>query len=351
MSSSGFSNRHAFSRTLLEEARTNPAIYAVTSDARNSVTIQDFAAALPGQFVEVGIAEQDAVGIAAGLAIVGKRVFVCGPASFYSARSLEQVKNDVAYAGSDVKVIGVSGGVSYGALGGTHHSLHDLAVMRTFPGLRVFLPCDAYQTAAITRLMASNPWPCYMRTGRDPSAEVYPAGWKGSFEAGAAVMLRDGADGTIVAAGETVQSALGAADILASRGIGVRVLDCWSIKPFDRGAIEAAARETGLIVTVEEHSVFGGLGAAVAEAVVQSTPVPVKIIGFPDEWAPAGNARELFDYYGLSAGKLAESVESAIREKTAKRGAGTGISGVSSGAGAGNARSGTGPGAEGGFSR
>lgn len=317
MSTGAFSNRHAFSRRLLEEARANPSIYAVTSDARNSVTIQDFAAELPGQFVEVGIAEQDAVGIAAGLAITGKRVFVCGPASFYSARSLEQVKNDVAYANSDVKVVGVSGGVSYGALGGTHHSLHDLAVMRTFPGLRVFLPCDAAQTEAITHLMATNPWPCYMRTGRDPSAEVYPAGWTGVFEAGKAVTLRTGTDCTIVAAGETVQSALGAADILASRGIEARVLDCWSIKPLDAFAIESAARETGLIVTVEEHSVFGGLGAAVAEIVVQSCPVPMKILGFPDEWAPAGNARELFEHYGLSAAGIACSVEAALRQHSA----------------------------------
>jgi transketolase len=299
----------------LEAARKDRNLYAVCSDSRGSVTLGDFAKALPEQFVEAGIAEQDAVGIAAGLAKCGKRVFVCGPASFYSARSLDQVKVDVAYAGSDVKVIGISGGVSYGALGFTHHSLHDLAVMRTFPGMSVFLPCDNFQTAAITRYLASHPGPVYVRLGRGAVADVYDEATPASFIPGQAVLLHEGRDCTLLAAGEMVQPALGAAQLLEAEGIGVRVLDFWSIKPLDAAAITRAAQETGLLFTLEEHSVLGGLGAAVAEVVVQTCPVPMRILGFPDEFAPAGSSAQLFKHYGFAPEKLAEK----IRQELANR--------------------------------
>ena len=295
MSAPGFSCRHAFSGALLEAARLDPAIYAICSDSKSSVTLGDFEKALPGQYVEAGIAEQDAVGIGAGLAKSGKRVFVCGPACFYAARSLEQVKVDVAYAGSDVKVIGISGGVSYGALGSTHHSLHDLAVMRTFPGLSVFLPCDNAQTAAVTRFLATHAGPAYVRLGRGAVADVYGPDTVPDFVPGQAVLLHEGRDCTLVAAGEMVQPALGAALLLEQEGIAVRLLDAWSIKPIDAQAITRAARETGLLFTLEEHSIHGGLGAAVAEIVVQTCPVPVRILGFPDEWAPAGSSAQLFN--------------------------------------------------------
>ena len=308
MSAPGISCRHAFSGALLELAREDRNLYAVCSDSRGSVTLDAFAKALPQQFVEAGIAEQDAVGMAAGLAKSGKRVFVCGPACFYAARSLDQVKVDVAYAGSDVKVIGISGGVSYGALGFTHHSLHDLAVMRAFPGLSVFLPCDNYQTAALTRHLATHAGPAYVRLGRGAVADVYDAAHPVAFVPGQAVLLHEGTDCTLIAAGEMVQPALGAARLLEAEGIGVRVLDCWSIKPLDAAAITRAARETGLLFTLEEHSVLGGLGAAVAEVVVQTCPVPMRILGFPDEFAPAGSSAELFDHYGFTGEKLAARV-------------------------------------------
>jgi transketolase len=279
------------------------------------VTLGDFEKALPAQFVEAGIAEQDAVGIGAGLAKSGKRVFVCGPASFYSARSLEQVKVDVAYAASDVKVIGISGGLSYGALGSTHHSLHDLAVMRTFPGLSVFLPCDNYQTAALTRYLAENPGPAYLRLGRSPVEDVYAEGCGQAFAPGAAVTLCEGSDCAIIAAGETVQGALGAAFLLEKEGIKARVLDFWSIKPIDREAVIKAAHETGMIVTVEEHSIYGGLGSAVAEIVVQECPVPMRIVGVPDEWALSGSPKELFDYYGFTSVKLAATIKAGLETK------------------------------------
>ncbi len=315
MGSSGISCRHAFSSALLEAARGDRRIYALSSDSKGSVTLGDFEKALPGQFVEVGIAEQDAVSIGAGLAKSGKRVFVCGPACFYSARSLEQVKVDVAYANSDVKIIGISGGVSYGALGSTHHSLHDLAVMRAFPGMSVYLPCDNYQTAAITGLLAATPGPAYLRMGRGPVPDVYGAGREAAFVPGKAVTLHEGRDCAIVAAGEMVQPSLGAALLLEKEGIGVRVLDAWSIKPIDAAAIEAAARDTGLVITVEEHSIYGGLGSAVAELLVQTCPVPMRLLGFPDEWAPAGSSAELFEHFGFTAPRIAERVRSELRRK------------------------------------
>jgi transketolase len=320
MSAPGFSARHAFSSALLEAARENRDIYAICSDSKGSVTLGAFEQALPGQFVEAGIAEQDAVGIGAGLARCGKRVFVCGPACFYSARSLDQVKVDVAYAGTDVKIIGISGGVSYGALGSTHHSLHDLAVMRAFPGLQVCLPCDNHQTAAVTRHLASHPGPAYLRIGRGPVPDVYgPGSLSGlspeTFEPGRAVLLHEGGDCTLLATGEMVQPALGAALLLAREGIRARVLDCWSVKPLDAEAVIAAARETGLLFTLEEHSVHGGLGAAVAEVVVQSCPVPMRILGFPDAWSPAGSSAELFEHYGFTAAKLAQRIRAELPAK------------------------------------
>jgi transketolase len=221
----------------------------------------------------------------------------------------------VAYALSDVKVIGISGGVSYGALGSTHHSLHDLAVMRTFPGLSVFLPCDNYQTAAVTRYLSANSGPAYVRLGRGPVPDVYGEGREAAFVPGRAVTLHEGRDCAIVAAGEMVQPSLGAALLLEKEGIGVRVLDSWSVKPIDAAAIERAARDTGLVFTVEEHSVYGGLGSAVAEILVQTCPVPMRILGFPDEWAPAGSPAELFEHYGFTARKLAERVRAELYRK------------------------------------
>lgn len=316
MSAIGGSCRHAFSEALLEAARADRSIYALSSDSKGSAALGDFETALPGQFVEVGIAEQDAIGIAAGLSRCGKTVFACGPASFYAARSLDQVKVDVAYARSNVKVVGISGGVSYGPLGSTHHALHDIAVMRAFPGLEVFLPCDRASTASVTRYMASSGKPAYMRIGRGPVGDVYGAAVQAGaspgaphaipeFVPGKANLLREGDDCAIIAVGEMVQPALAAADLLLKRGISARVLDCWSIKPLDVKAIEAAARETRFIVAVEEHSMYGGLGAAVAEVVVQSRPLPMRILGFPDEWAPAGSSAELFEHYGFTAENIA----------------------------------------------
>lgn len=312
MSSSGKSCRHAFTGALLGAAREDGTIFVVTSDAKGSVTLGEFEKALPGQFVEVGIAEQNAVGVGAGLARSGKRVFVCGPASFYSARSAEQIKNDVAYADADVKIVGVSGGVSYGALGSTHHSLHDLAYFRAVPNMTILLPSDIRQTEQATRYLASTRGPAYMRLGRAPVPDVYGSTDE-SFQWGRANVLTEGSDCTIIAAGEPVHHVLEAARVLGKRGINCTVLDMPTIKPLDTETILRHAGATGLVVSVEEHSIHGGLGGAVAELLIQENPVRMKIIGFPDEFVVSGESPQLYDYYGLTGPKLAETIESFVR--------------------------------------
>jgi transketolase len=292
--------RKMFTDTLVELAKKDKEIVAVTTDARGSVTLDKFADELPEQFVELGIAEQNAVGVAAGLTSVGKKAFVCGPACFYVARSLEQVKVDVAYSANPVKILGVSGGVSYGALGFSHHSLHDIAVLRTFPGMHIVLPSDIYQTKKLVEELVDYPYPVYIRVGRNAVPNVYE-NENIEFKIGKANLLLDGDDLTIIGTGETVYHCLQAGKKLREQGIKARVIDMHTLKPLDKEIIEKAARETGRIITVEEHSVSGGLGGAVAEVVAQSTPVPMRILGIPDENSIHGTALQIFNYYGIDA--------------------------------------------------
>lgn len=304
--------RQSFTETLLELARKDREIVAVTSDARGSVTLGDFAKELPAQFVECGIAEQDAVGIAAGLAHSGKKAFVCGPACFYVARSLEQVKVDLAYSRNPVKILGVSGGVAYGALGATHHSLHDIAALRTFPAMNIVLPCDARQTRKLVKLLVDYPEAVYVRVGRAAVPDVYEDD-NFDFQLGKANMLLDGTDLTIIAAGETVYHAYQAGLALREKGINARVLDMSSIKPIDTEAILRAARETGRIITVEEHSQFGGLGGIVVETISEE-PVPVRILGIPDEDVVHGKNTEIFAHYGLDKDGIIKAAESFCKK-------------------------------------
>ena len=291
--------RKSFTDTLLSLAKKDRDIIAVTTDARGSATLNDYAKALPDQFVECGIAEQDAIGISAGLAHSGKKVFVCGPACFYVARSLEQIKVDLAYSQNNVKVLGVSGGVAYGALGATHHSLHDIAALRTFPGMQIVLPCDPRQTAKIVGLLVNYPHPVYVRVGRGTVQDVYE---NNNFDVtpGKANVLLEGKDLTIIGTGETVYHAYQAGILLRKEGINARVLDFSWIKPFDGEAVRKAAIETKRIITVEEHSIYGGLGSLVTGCISES-PVPVRIIGIPDENVVHGNSTEIFQHYGLDA--------------------------------------------------
>lgn len=303
--------RKSFTDTLLELATKDKEIVAVTSDASGSATLTDFGKALPEQFVEVGIAEQNAVGVSAGLASTGKKVFIFGPACFYVARSLEQVKVDMAYSQMPVKICGVSGGVAYSQLGATHHSLHDIAVLRTFPGMEVYLPCDVRQTRKLVEKLVNHPKPAYIRVGRNAVPDVYDDD-NFDFELGKANMLMDGKDLTIIGTGETVYHCLEAAKTLKEQGINARVLDMHSLKPFDREAVVKAAKETGRIVTVEEHSTYGGLGGIVAEICAEECPVKVKRLGIPDENVIHASPLEVFHHYGFDAEGIVKNVLSFI---------------------------------------
>lgn len=303
--------RKAFTARLTELARADSKIVALATDSRGSVTIGNFAKEHPERFIEIGIAEQNAVAIAAGLAKSGKTVFVTGPACFLAARAFEQVKVDVAYNKTNVKIVGVSSGVSYGPLGGTHTSTHDFASMRALPNITVLAPSDNIQTAALTERIAADEGPVYMRMGRGDVEGIYPENEK--FEIGKAKNVREGSDLTIIACGETVWHALQAAERLAAEGLSARVLDMFTIKPLDCEAILKAARETKAIVTMEEHSLFGGLGEAVAHVVVSSRSlVPVRIVGFPDEELLVGKSGELFKHYGLSAEHVAAAAKDLL---------------------------------------
>ncbi len=296
--------RKMFTDTLLELAKKDKNIIVLTTDARGSVTLDKFAEELPRQFVEIGIAEQNSVGIGAGLATCHKKPFVCGPACFLSARSLEQVKVDAAYAHTNVKLIGVSGGVSYGALGTSHHSLQDIAVMRAIPGIAVVLPCDIYQTRKLVETLVDYDEPVYVRMGRNTVPNVYTED-NVPFQLGRANLLLDGGDITIIGTGETVRIALDAGKFLQEKGIKARVVDMHTLKPLDEEAVLKAAAETGRIITIEEHNIHGGLGAAVAEVVSQNRPVPMKILGIPDEATVTGTSAEVFKHYGLTAENVA----------------------------------------------
>lgn len=305
-------NRKVINDVLSKKAKDNKDIIVLASDSRGSANLGPFALEYPDQFVETGIAEQNLVSVAAGLASSGKIPFVASPACFLSMRSVEQVKVDAAYSNTNVKLIGISGGVSYGALGMSHHSVQDIAVMRAIPNMTVILPADRFETEKMVEALIEQVGPTYVRIGRNPVEDVYDS-LDYEFVIGKANKLREGQDLTIIATGEMVRVALDAAQLLASQGIQASVLNMHTLKPLDTESIIQAAKDTKRIVTLEEHSIFGGLGAAVAEVVVQNEPVPMKILGILDEPAIAGKSQEVFDYYGLSAEKITHLVERWIK--------------------------------------
>jgi len=305
--------RMAFTRTLLELARHDQQLFALATDSRGSVTLGDFASELPDQFVECGIAEQDAVGIAAGLANAGIRPFVCGPACFFSLRAAEQVKADIAYSHQNVKVIGVSGGVSYGALGATHHATQDIALMRAIPGIEIFLPCDGAQMVELAKYLAQSDEPAYVRMGRGAVPIVYEGEESGRvpFTPGKANKLASGNDAAIIACGEMVYPSLEAAKLLKVEHVHVSVYDMHTLRPLDEAAILEAAG-TGFVMTAEEHNVHGGLGAAVAEVLCQQRPTRMKILGLPDETLFNGSGAEVFGHYGLTAEGIAGEMKKGL---------------------------------------
>ncbi len=304
-------NRQVICQVLLEHAKEDKTITVLCSDSRGSASLAPFAKEFPQQFVEMGIAEQSLVSTAAGMARCGLRPFAASPASFLSTRSMEQVKVDVAYSHTNVKLIGISGGISYGALGMTHHSAQDIAALASIPGLRVYLPSDRFLTKALMKVLVQDNDPAYIRVGRNAVDDVYDSVPE-SFRMDKAVTVREGTDVTLIACGEMVKPAVDAAALLAGQGISARVVDMYCVKPLDREAVEKAARETHAIITVEEHSLYGGMGSMVSQVVGESHPVKVKNLALPDEPAIAGKSGEVFAHYGLDAQGIAKAAQEAL---------------------------------------
>jgi transketolase len=309
----GRPNLEVFAETLLELARKDRQVLAVTSDSRGSAKLGPFGQALPGQIIEVGIAEQNLVGIAAGLAASGKCVFAVSPACFLTARSLEQIKNDVAYSDHPVKLVGISAGVSYGALGSTHHSLHDIAALRAINNIDIVVPADNQETRSAVRAAARARHPTYLRLGKAPLYDLHPAA--PSYERGKAIVLQEGADLCFVASGETVVHAVLAAGYLAaSDGISCTVISMATIRPLDVDAVLNAAR-CGAVITVEEHMINGGLGEACASVLLESgKTVRFRRIGIPDEYTVTGSQSDIFRHYGISMEGLAAAGMQLLRE-------------------------------------
>ncbi len=300
-------NRKAICDVLMEQAAQEKNIIALCSDSRGSASMTPFFDAYPEQSVEVGIAEQNLVSIAAGLAKCGKKPFVFSPACFLSTRSYDQSNVDVAYSNTNVKLVGISGGISYGALGMSHHSAQDIAAMSAIPNMRVYLPSDRFQTATLVRALLNDEKPAYIRVGRNPVEDVYDQDYD-SFELDKAEVLTKGGDATIIACGEMVRPALDAAELLKEHGIRVTVLDMYCLKPLDQMAVLRAAANTNLIVTVEEHAPFGGLGAMVSQVVSAHCPRKVVSLALPDEPVITGTSKQVFDHYGLNAQGIAKAV-------------------------------------------
>jgi transketolase len=304
----GKPNQDVFSATLLELADKDRNIVVVTSDSRGSGKLVAFGQQLPGQIVEIGIAEQNLVGVAAGLASAGKKTFAVSPACFLTARALEQIKNDVCYSDNPVRLIGISAGVSYGALGSTHHSLHDFAVLRAINNITIVAPADNFETTEAVKLAVKLNKPLYLRFGKKAMPLLTDDEHNG-FEFGKGRVIKRGNDITIIATGETVYLALQGAEKLTQEGINATVVSMHTIKPLDKELILQLAKDTGAILTVEEHSVNGGLGEACASLLLQNNyNKPFKIMGIPDEYTVTGSQTEIFNHYGLSADGVAQAV-------------------------------------------
>ena len=305
-------NRKAICDVLLKEAETDKDIVVLCSDSRGSASRAPFADAYPEQFVEMGIAEQDLVSVSAGLAHCGKKAFAASPACFLSTRSYEQCKIDVAYSNTNVKLIGISGGISYGALGMSHHSAQDIAAMSAIPNMRVYLPSDRFQTAKLIEALLKDEKPAYIRVGRNPVEDIYTED-NCPFEMDKATVLTEGTDAAIIACGEMVRPAYEAAKLLEKDGIHATVLDMYCVKPLDKEAIVKAASNAKVVVTAEEHAPFGGLGSMVSQVVGAECPRKVLNIALPDAPVVSGTSKEVFDYYGMNAEGIAKTVKDALK--------------------------------------
>ena len=302
-------NRQVICDTLLAAAKEDRNIIVACSDSRGSGSMTAFFEQFPAQSVEVGIAEQDLVSISAGLAACGKKVFAVSPACFLSTRSYEQAKVDVAYAETNVTLVGISGGISYGALGMTHHSLQDIAAMSALPGMRVYLPSDRFQTKAVVEELLQDEKPAYIRVSRSASEDLYS---EDTVFSGGAKMLKEGKDMLFVACGELVAPCLHAAELLEKEGISAGVVDAYRVKPLNEELILKAAEGVRLVAAAEEHSPYGGLFSMTAQ--LFSSKCPKKVIGLtlPDGHIVTGTQSEAFQYYGLTAEGIARRVKKEL---------------------------------------
>jgi transketolase len=309
----GRSNVEVFAETVLELAKHDRDVLVVTSDSRGSGKLTAFAKELPQQLVEVGIAEQNLVGIAAGLASCGKKVFAVSPACFLTARALEQIKNDIAYSDRPLTLVGISAGVSYGALGTTHHSLHDFAALRAIHNLDILVPADNMETCAAVLAAVNSPRPLYLRLGKKAMPHLYSE--NDQLTIGRAQTLIQGDDLAFIAIGETVAPAVEAALELRKEGIRARVISMRAIKPLDEKAIVEAARACPAVITIEEHSICGGLGEACAAVILQSGLHPAfRIIGLPDEEIVSGAQPDIFRHYGISRAGLCSCALDVLKQ-------------------------------------
>ena len=305
-------NKQVICDVLLEAAKKDKDIVALCSDSRGSASFTPFANELPGQFVETGIAEQNLVSISAGLAKCGKKPYAVSPACFLSTRSYEQCKVDAAYSNTNVKLIGISGGVSYGALGMSHHSAQDIAAMAAVPNMRVYLPSDRLQTECLMKELIQDDKTAYIRVGRNAVDDVYEEG-NVPFEMDKATFVTEGTDVAVIACGEMVKPAVDAAAILKEQGISATVVDMYCVKPLDKEAIVKAAKGAKAVITVEEHAPYGGLGSMVSQVVAGECPRKVINLALPDAPVITGTSKEVFNHYGLNAEGIEKAAAKALK--------------------------------------
>lgn len=305
--------RDAYGKALVELGQLHDDIVVLDADLSKSTKTADFAKIFPERFINAGIAEQNMVGMAAGLAAAGKVVFASSFAVFAAGRAFEQVRNSLAYANLNVKICATHSGITVGEDGGSHQSVEDIAIMRSIPNLSVIVPADGASTRLALRKLYEQPGPAYLRLGRSALPLIYEDDT--DFQIGRGIVLRDGRDATVIACGTMVSLALEAAQTLAEEGIQVSLVDMHTIKPLDQDLVVRKARETGAILTVEEHSIIGGLGGAVCEAVSEKYPIPVRRMGIDDIFGQSGNPDELMQHYGLTSDKIVQNIRLLLKKK------------------------------------
>ena len=307
----GRPNLEVFAETLLIEAKKNPNIIVATSDSRGSGKLVLYGKELPNQIIEVGIAEQNLVGVSAGLSAAGKKVFAVSPASFLTARSLEQIKADIAYSDHPVCLIGISAGISYGQLGSTHHSIHDYAVLRCINNISIVAPADNFETSEAIKQAVNFNSPLYLRFGKKPMLDI--SNENKDFKIGKAKFVTKGEDVLLIASGETVQRAYLAAQLLSEKNIHATVISMHTIKPFDAKTFLTESKKSKVIISIEEHSIYGGLGEQCASLLAQhNINAKFQILGIPDEYMINGTQSDVLDYYNMSPEKISNTVISLL---------------------------------------